>query len=52
MNLLWKVINNVSLNVHMDMKLKKVNAYKKHQEVIQEAEMIREVMTITRIKPA
>lgn len=52
MNLSWKVINNVSLNVQMDMKLKKVNAYKEHQEVIQEAEIIQEVMTITQIKQA
>ena len=28
MNLLWKVINNVSLNAQMDMNHKKVNVFK------------------------
>ena len=34
MNLLWKVINNVSLNVQMDMNHKKANVFKEVLEAV------------------
>ena len=37
MNLLWKVINNVSLNAQMDMSHKKVNVFK---EVLEAAMIV------------
>ena len=37
MNLLWKVINNVSLNAQMDMNHKKVNVFK---EVLEAAVIV------------
>ena len=34
MNLLWKVINNVSLNAQMDMNHKKANVFKEVLEAV------------------
>ena len=47
MNLLWKVINNVSLNAQMDMNHKKVNVFK---EVL-EAAMIVVMIAVAQARP-
>ena len=45
MNLLWKVINNVSLNAQMDMNHKKVNVFKEVLEAAMIVVMIAVVQT-------